>query len=94
MQAGEWKRGMIEGPSDSFLQAVGAAISCCFISRWVEVIRGKKRGLRLARRSDGYRHFPNHVGHNLHTVCEKHLILWQYDQRFNLSSSSRAAGVK
>lgn len=52
---------MIEGPSDSFLQALGAAISCCFISRWVEVIRGNKRGLRLAGRSDGYRHFSNHA---------------------------------
>lgn len=86
--------GMIEGPSDSFLQALGAAISCCFISRWVEVIRGNKRGLRLAGRSDGYRHFSNHAAHNLHIVCEKRVILWQYDQRFNLSFSSRAAGAK
>lgn len=85
---------MIEGPSDSFLQALSAAISCCFISRWVEVIRGNKRGLRLAGRSDGYRHFSNHAAHNLHIVCEKRVILWQYDQRFNLSCSGRAVGAK
>lgn len=65
--------GMIEGPSDSFLQALSAAISCCFISRWVEVIRGNKRGLRLAGRSDGYRHFSNHAAHNLHIVCENNV---------------------
>lgn len=64
---------MIEGPSDSFLQAVGATISCCFISHWVEVIRGNKRSVRLARGgggwgSDGYRHFSNHAAHNLYTV--------------------------
>lgn len=34
-----WKWGGDRGPSHSFLQAVLVAISCCFISRLVEVIR-------------------------------------------------------
>lgn len=80
----EWKRGGDRGPSDSFLQAVRLAISCCFISRSVEVIRRANRECRWRAGLTCYLHFSNHTAPNLHTDCRNCCILWQYGQTFNL----------
>lgn len=58
------------GPPDSSLEAVCSAISCCFISHFVDIIRKTNT---VCSWQGGIRVLPisGIKAHDLHTVCHK-----------------------